>query len=124
MMPLMYVILKDAGVDIDEASKRIEEGIQVLKQYNLNIYDGNELRKLKTERRYENHLARSECDETIKQIRLKEGKHYYTLIYNKFKYVFYSKIRVLQKTLKTFNLGLNLLKHLILPNNNKFSVFI
>ena len=26
MMPLMYVILKDAGVDIDEASKRIEEG--------------------------------------------------------------------------------------------------
>ncbi|XP_037826611.1 uncharacterized protein LOC119614571 isoform X2 [Lucilia sericata] len=75
MMPLMYVILKDAGVDIDEASKRIEEGIQVLKQYNLNIYDGNELRKLKTERRYENHLARSECDETIKQIRLKEGQH-------------------------------------------------
>lgn len=26
MMPLMYVILKDAGVDIDEASRRIEEG--------------------------------------------------------------------------------------------------
>ena len=25
-MPLMYVILKDAGADIEEASKRIEEG--------------------------------------------------------------------------------------------------
>lgn len=26
LMPLMYVILKDAGADIDEASRRIEEG--------------------------------------------------------------------------------------------------
>lgn len=26
MMPLMYVILKDAGADIDVASRRIEEG--------------------------------------------------------------------------------------------------
>lgn len=26
MMPLMYVILKDAGADIEEASRRIEEG--------------------------------------------------------------------------------------------------
>lgn len=25
-MPLMYVILKDAGTDIDEATRRIEEG--------------------------------------------------------------------------------------------------
>ncbi|XP_013098121.2 protein doublesex isoform X2 [Stomoxys calcitrans] len=48
MMPLMYVILKDAGVDIDEASKRIEEGQHVVNEYsrqhNLNIYDGCELR--------------------------------------------------------------------------------
>lgn len=26
LMPLMYVILKDAGTDIDEATRRIEEG--------------------------------------------------------------------------------------------------
>nr|AIK66583.1 female-specific doublesex [Bactrocera jarvisi] len=48
MMPLMYVILKDAGADIEEASRRIEEGQHVVNEYsrqhNLNIYDGGELR--------------------------------------------------------------------------------
>ncbi|XP_062122187.1 protein doublesex isoform X2 [Drosophila sulfurigaster albostrigata] len=48
LMPLMYVILKDAGTDIDEASRRIEEGQYVVNEYsrqnNLNIYDGGELR--------------------------------------------------------------------------------
>ncbi|TMW49264.1 hypothetical protein DOY81_005656 [Sarcophaga bullata] len=76
MMPLMYVILKDAGVDIDEASKRIEEGIQVLKQYDFNMLDGSELRsRLNLKRRHENHDAnRNECDDTTKRIRL-EGQH-------------------------------------------------
>ncbi|KAM7363235.1 transcription factor doublesex isoform 2-T4 [Cochliomyia hominivorax] len=77
MMPLMYVILKDAGVDIDEASKRIEEGVQVLKQYYtiLNMYEGNEWRnKFKLNRRHENPDAKTECDETTKRIRL-EGQH-------------------------------------------------
>ncbi|CAD6995630.1 unnamed protein product [Ceratitis capitata] len=48
MMPLMYVILKDAGADIEEASRRIEEGQHVVNEYsrqhNLNIFDGGELR--------------------------------------------------------------------------------
>lgn len=48
MMPLMYVILKDAKADIEEASRRIDEGQLVVnnysRQHNLNIYDGGELR--------------------------------------------------------------------------------
>ncbi|XP_065364297.1 protein doublesex [Calliphora vicina] len=73
MMPLMYVILKDAGVDIDKASKRIEEGIQFIKQNVtiLNMDQGSEWNnKLKFNWRHGNHDARSECDETTKRIRL------------------------------------------------------
>ncbi|XP_017081940.2 protein doublesex isoform X2 [Drosophila eugracilis] len=48
LMPLMYVILKDADANIEEASRRIEEGQYVVNEYsrqhNLNIYDGGELR--------------------------------------------------------------------------------
>lgn len=41
MMPLMYVILKDAGADIEEASRRIEEGkceFQHLRYIGIRIY--------------------------------------------------------------------------------------
>ncbi|VEN37265.1 unnamed protein product [Callosobruchus maculatus] len=48
MMPLMYVILKDARGDLEEASKRIDEGRRVVNEYsrihNSNLYDGVELR--------------------------------------------------------------------------------
>nr|CAH7717968.1 unnamed protein product [Callosobruchus chinensis] len=48
MMPLMYAILKDARADLEEASKRIDEGKRVVNEYsrmhNLNMYDGVELR--------------------------------------------------------------------------------
>uniref|UniRef100_A0AAR5Q2T2 DM domain-containing protein n=1 Tax=Dendroctonus ponderosae TaxID=77166 RepID=A0AAR5Q2T2_DENPD len=48
MMPLMYAILKDARADLDEASRRIDEGKQVVNEYsrthNLNMYDGVKLR--------------------------------------------------------------------------------
>ncbi|XP_055382792.1 protein doublesex-like [Condylostylus longicornis] len=48
MMPLMYVILKYAGADIDEATRRIDEGQIVVNEYsrqhNLNIFDGAALR--------------------------------------------------------------------------------
>nr|CAH7717969.1 unnamed protein product [Callosobruchus chinensis] len=42
MMPLMYAILKDARADLEEASKRIDEGKRVVNEYsrmhNLNMY--------------------------------------------------------------------------------------
>uniref|UniRef100_A0A6P7FW97 Protein doublesex-like n=1 Tax=Diabrotica virgifera virgifera TaxID=50390 RepID=A0A6P7FW97_DIAVI len=48
MMPLMYAILKDARADLEEASRRIDEGKRVVNEYsrihNLNMYDGVELR--------------------------------------------------------------------------------
>ncbi|CAH0550869.1 unnamed protein product [Brassicogethes aeneus] len=48
MMPLMYAILKDARADLEEASRRIDEGKRVVNEYsrmhNLNMYDGGELR--------------------------------------------------------------------------------
>ncbi|CAH1992010.1 unnamed protein product [Acanthoscelides obtectus] len=48
MMPLLYAILKDARSDLEEASRRIDEGKRVVNEYsrmhNLNIYDGVELR--------------------------------------------------------------------------------
>nr|CAI5841720.1 unnamed protein product [Callosobruchus analis] len=65
MMPLMYAILKDARADLEEASKRIDEGKRVVNEYsrmhnlnmygkrmvneysrmhNLNVHDGVELR--------------------------------------------------------------------------------
>jgi len=46
MMPLCYAILKNANGDIDEASKQLFEGQEVVNQYsrfhNLNLYDGAE----------------------------------------------------------------------------------
>ncbi|XP_059614255.1 protein doublesex [Phlebotomus argentipes] len=48
LMPLMYVILDNANVDVREAARRIEEGQCVVNEYtrmhNLNMYDGAELR--------------------------------------------------------------------------------
>ncbi|KAJ3637752.1 hypothetical protein MTP99_001184 [Tenebrio molitor] len=48
MMPLMYAILKDARADLEEASRRIDEGKRAVNEYsrmhNLNMYDGVELR--------------------------------------------------------------------------------
>uniref|UniRef100_A0A6B2E7Z1 Putative doublesex and mab-3 related transcription factor 3 n=1 Tax=Phlebotomus kandelakii TaxID=1109342 RepID=A0A6B2E7Z1_9DIPT len=48
LMPLMYVILENANVDVREAARRIEEGQCVVNEYtrmhNLNMYDGAELR--------------------------------------------------------------------------------
>lgn len=48
MMPLMYAILKDAGADLEKATRRIDEGQRVVNEYsrlhNLNMYDGVELR--------------------------------------------------------------------------------
>ncbi|XP_077285973.1 transcription factor doublesex isoform X2 [Arctopsyche grandis] len=48
MIPLIYTILKDAHYDLDEASRRIEEGKWIINEYarinNLNMYDGIELR--------------------------------------------------------------------------------
>uniref|UniRef100_A0A1B0CM75 Doublesex dimerisation domain-containing protein n=1 Tax=Lutzomyia longipalpis TaxID=7200 RepID=A0A1B0CM75_LUTLO len=48
LMPLMYVILENANVDMQEAARRIEEGQCVVNEYtrmhNLNMYDGAELR--------------------------------------------------------------------------------
>nr|BAO23811.1 doublesex splice variant D [Cyclommatus metallifer finae]BAV13581.1 doublesex splice variant D3 [Cyclommatus metallifer finae]BAV13582.1 doublesex splice variant D4 [Cyclommatus metallifer finae]BAV13583.1 doublesex splice variant D5 [Cyclommatus metallifer finae]BAV13584.1 doublesex splice variant D6 [Cyclommatus metallifer finae] len=47
MMPLMYAILKDAP-DLEEASKRIDEGKRVVYEYskmnNINMFDGGLLR--------------------------------------------------------------------------------
>ncbi|XP_071053960.1 doublesex- and mab-3-related transcription factor DM-W isoform X2 [Onthophagus taurus] len=47
MMPLIYAIVKDTP-DLEEASKRIDEGQRAVKEYsiinNLNMYDGGELR--------------------------------------------------------------------------------
>nr|BAM93343.1 doublesex [Trypoxylus dichotomus] len=48
MMPLLYAIMKLAP-NLEEASKRIDEGKQMVyeysQRYNLNMYDGGELRK-------------------------------------------------------------------------------
>uniref|UniRef100_A0AB38ZDY9 Doublesex variant X1 n=1 Tax=Dendroctonus armandi TaxID=77159 RepID=A0AB38ZDY9_9CUCU len=48
MMPLMYAILKDSRADLDEASRRIDEGKRVVNEYsrshNLSMYDGVKLR--------------------------------------------------------------------------------
>ncbi|XP_065167651.1 protein doublesex-like isoform X3 [Atheta coriaria] len=48
MMPLMYAILKDSNGDLEEATKRIDDGKRVVIEYsriyNLNMYDGVELR--------------------------------------------------------------------------------
>ncbi|XP_066157359.1 doublesex and mab-3 related transcription factor 1-like isoform X4 [Euwallacea fornicatus] len=48
MMPLVYTILKDARADLEEASRRIDEGKRVVNEYsrlhNLSMYDGVELR--------------------------------------------------------------------------------
>uniref|UniRef100_A0A1A9V4N9 Doublesex dimerisation domain-containing protein n=1 Tax=Glossina austeni TaxID=7395 RepID=A0A1A9V4N9_GLOAU len=69
MMPLMYVILKDTSGDIDEASKRIEEGQQVIEeyksQYNLNMYDEDTLRRATKPRQREPDSERGnqiECE--------------------------------------------------------------
>uniref|UniRef100_A0AAN0KE11 Protein doublesex F1 n=1 Tax=Propylea japonica TaxID=158624 RepID=A0AAN0KE11_9CUCU len=48
MMPLMHAILKGARADLEEASRRIDEGKRAVNEYsrmhNLNMYDGGELR--------------------------------------------------------------------------------
>nr|BAN82533.1 doublesex [Lymantria dispar] len=48
MMPLMLVILNYARSDLDEASRKIDEGKRVVNEYakkhNLNVFDGHELR--------------------------------------------------------------------------------
>ncbi|XP_073950908.1 protein doublesex-like [Choristoneura fumiferana] len=48
MMPLIFVILNYAGSDLDEASRKIDEGKVFINEYarkhNLNIFDGLELR--------------------------------------------------------------------------------
>lgn len=48
MMPLMHAILKGARADLEEASRRIDEGKKAVYEYsrihNLNMYDGVELR--------------------------------------------------------------------------------
>ncbi|KAL0869309.1 hypothetical protein ABMA27_007569 [Loxostege sticticalis] len=48
MMPLVLVILNYAGSDLDEASRKIDEGKMIINEYarkhNLNIFDGLELR--------------------------------------------------------------------------------
>ncbi|KAK9754316.1 Doublesex dimerization domain [Popillia japonica] len=48
MMPLLYAIMKLAP-NLEEASRRIDEGKQMVyeysQRYNLNMYDGGELRK-------------------------------------------------------------------------------
>ena len=61
----------------------------MLKQYDLSVWDGSELRnKLNLKRRHENHDAnRNECDDTTKRIRL-EGK-----IFNNFIILLYFYIK-------------------------------
>ncbi|XP_026489726.1 protein doublesex isoform X2 [Vanessa tameamea] len=48
MMPLVLVILNYAGSDLEEASRKIDEGKMIINEYarkhNLNIFDGHELR--------------------------------------------------------------------------------
>lgn len=48
MMPLIYVILEDANVNLEEATRRIEEGQVVVKNFcrknNINFYDAGALR--------------------------------------------------------------------------------
>ncbi|CAH1637604.1 unnamed protein product [Spodoptera littoralis] len=48
MMPLVLVILNYAGSDVDEASRKIDEGKMIINEYarknNLNVFDGLELR--------------------------------------------------------------------------------
>ncbi|KAF7270154.1 hypothetical protein GWI33_016844 [Rhynchophorus ferrugineus] len=48
MMPLMYAILKDARADLEEASRRIDEGKRAVNEYSrmnhLSMYDGVQLR--------------------------------------------------------------------------------
>ncbi|XP_037950973.1 protein doublesex [Teleopsis dalmanni] len=48
LMPLMYVIVRYAKADMEEASRSIDEGQYVVNEYsrqhNLNMYDGGELR--------------------------------------------------------------------------------
>ncbi|XP_055841152.1 protein doublesex-like [Episyrphus balteatus] len=48
MMPLIYVILEDANVNIEEATRRIEEGQVVVSNFcrknNINFYDAGTLR--------------------------------------------------------------------------------
>ncbi|XP_075982895.1 transcription factor doublesex isoform X2 [Anticarsia gemmatalis] len=48
MMPLVLVILNYAGSDVDEASRKIDEGKMIVNEYarknNLNVFDGHELR--------------------------------------------------------------------------------
>ncbi|CAH4031521.1 unnamed protein product [Pieris brassicae] len=48
MMPLVLVILNYAGNDLEEASRKIDEGKMIINEYarkhNLNIFDGLELR--------------------------------------------------------------------------------
>ncbi|KOB64823.1 DSX isoform F2, partial [Operophtera brumata] len=48
MMPLVLVILNYAGSDLDEASRKIDEGKMIINEYarkhNLNVFDGLELR--------------------------------------------------------------------------------
>ncbi|XP_050666095.1 protein doublesex isoform X2 [Leptidea sinapis] len=48
MMPLVLVILNYAGSDLEEASRKIDEGKMIINEYarkhNLNIFDGLELR--------------------------------------------------------------------------------
>ncbi|XP_037293923.1 protein doublesex isoform X3 [Manduca sexta] len=48
MMPLVLVILNYAGSDLDEASRKINEGKTIINEYarkhNLNVFDGTEFR--------------------------------------------------------------------------------
>nr|BDS48420.1 female-specific splicing product of doublesex isoform 1 [Samia cynthia] len=48
MMPLVLVILNYAGSDLEEASRKIDEGKMIINEYarkhNLNVFDGLELR--------------------------------------------------------------------------------
>ncbi|XP_026746964.1 protein doublesex-like, partial [Trichoplusia ni] len=59
MMPLVLVILNYAGSDLEEASRKIDEGKLMIDEYarkhNLNVFDGLELRNSTRQKMLETH---------------------------------------------------------------------